>query len=396
MVRSGNDSTQAQPRRGFPAAEFESRLYRAQRLMSDAGIDALLLTTEPNVRYFSGFLTQFWQSPTRPWFLVVPWQGKPIAIIPEIGAAAMAATWIDDVRTWPAPVPEDDGVSLLAHTLTEVASRSGRVALPVGPETHLRMPLADFDALRQHLATVEFVDATPIIRTLRLIKSEAEIEKIAHICDLVSGAFASLPDLIAIGDTERDIFRAFKLDVLRRGADDIPYLVGGAGPDGYEEIISPPSGRRLQKGDVLMLDTGSVFDGYFCDFDRNFAAGRPSGAVRRAYDRLYAATEAGLRAARPGVTCADLFAAMWQTLASDHASASATGRMGHGLGMQLTEWPSLTPADQTVLRLGMVITLEPAMMVAPGRMMVHEENVVIREDGAQLLTRRAPAELPVL
>ena len=368
--------------------------------MNDERVDALLLTTEPDVRYFTGFLTQFWQSPTRPWFLVVPGNGKPVAVIPEIGAAAMDETWIEDVRTWPAPRPDDDGVSLLAQTLREVAGSAGRIALPMGHETHLRMPLADFDALRNRLPGGAFVDATPLVRALRLIKSEAEIAKIAYICDVVSGAFNGLPELIAAGDTERDVFRRFKIDALCRGADDVPYLVGGAGPDGYEEIISPPTERRLQAGDVLMLDTGSVFDGYFCDFDRNFAVGRPSDAARRAYDRLYQATEAGLGAARPGVTCADVFEAMWTVLGGDggegDAGGNSTGRVGHGLGMQLTEWPSLTPADETVLRPGMVITIEPGIMVAGGRMMVQEEDVVIRGGGARLLTRRAPRSLPVI
>ena len=71
---------------GFPVSEFESRTARAQALMAKLGIDALLLTTEPEVRYFSGFHTLFWQSPTRPWFIYVPKIGKPIAVIPEIGA----------------------------------------------------------------------------------------------------------------------------------------------------------------------------------------------------------------------------------------------------------------------------------------------------------------------
>jgi len=78
------------PPRGFPAGEYEARLERAQRLMQKEELAALLLTTEPEVRYFSGFLTQFWRSPTRPWFLVVPRTGKPLAVIPEIGAATMA------------------------------------------------------------------------------------------------------------------------------------------------------------------------------------------------------------------------------------------------------------------------------------------------------------------
>jgi Xaa-Pro aminopeptidase len=308
----------------------------------------------------------------------------------------MANTWLDDIRTWPSPAPQDDGVSLLALTLKEVAGTTGRIGVPMGPETHLRMPLADFEAVRSKRHNAEFVDATPVIRALRLVKSEAEISKIAHICDIVSDAFQALPGLLTVAGTEEEAFRRFKIEILHRGADDVPYLVGGAGPGGYEDIISPPSSRPRHTGDVLMLDTGSVFDGYFCDFDRNFALGSAPDDARRAYDVLYRATEAGLRAARPGVTCADIFDAMWGELAAGGTSGNTVGRLGHGLGMQLTEWPSHTPTDQTMLEPGMVLTLEPGMNIAPGRMMVHEENIVIRETHAQLLTQRAPAALPVI
>jgi Xaa-Pro aminopeptidase len=366
--------------------------------MRQFDIAALWLTTESEIRYFSGFLTQFWQSPTRPWFMAVPLKGKPIAVIPEIGAHYMATTWIDDIRTWPAPNPDDDGVSLLLSTLREMAGRTGCVGTLMGPETHLRMPLMDFDRLRKGLSDdgLELVDATPILRTLRLVKSTAEIEKIDYICSLVSNAFAALPKLIAIGDTEREVFRTVKIDILRRGADDVPYLVGGAGFDGYNDIISPPTNRIVQPGDILMLDTGSTFDGYFCDFDRNIAFGRPSDAARKTYDVLYQATDVGLRTARPGVMAATVFHSMWRELEKWDSSGSAVGRFGHGLGMQLTEWPSITPTDNTVLQPGMVITLEPGLEYRPGRLMVHEENIVIREFGAELLTKRAPRELPVI
>ena len=85
--------------------EFEHRTWRAQRLMARDNLDALLLSTEPEVRWFTGFFSQFWTSPTRPWFAVVPAEGKPIAVIPTIGEAGMRETWLDDVRTWPAPRP---------------------------------------------------------------------------------------------------------------------------------------------------------------------------------------------------------------------------------------------------------------------------------------------------
>ncbi|MCB0033628.1 MAG: aminopeptidase P family protein, partial [Anaerolineales bacterium] len=193
-----------------------------------------------------------------------------------------------------------------------------------------------------------------------------------------------------------EIFRQFKIDVLGRGADDVAYLVGGAGRGGYEDIISPPSDYVTKAGDVLMLDTGALFDGYFCDFDRNFSFGPPTAEVQRAHETLYQATEAGLQTARAGITAADLFESMWRVLEKAGASASTTGRMGHGLGMQLTEWPSLIPTDQTILRTGMVITLEPALEVGRGRFLVHEEDLVIRESGAELLTKRASQTLPVI
>ena len=386
--------------RGFPQEEFDGRLARAQGLMAAHGLGALLLTTEPDIRWFTGFLTQFWLSPTRPWFLVVPAAGRPIAVIPSIGAEAMGRTWIDDIRPWPAPRPEDDGVSLLASALSEAG---GPVGVPMGAETYLRMPLADFDRLRAALPGTGWRDATSVLRALRQVKSAAEIAKIAEACRFACDAFDRLPEIARAGMTEVEVFRAFKIACLEAGADDVDYLVGGAGPGGYGDIISPPGDRRLQAGDVLILDVGVVFDGYYCDFDRNFSVGPPSPAVQRAHDVVWRATEAGLAAARPGATCADLFAAMDAVMAPPaHRTGPKSdgggevGRLGHGLGMVLTEFPSITPWDRTELVPGMVLTLEPGMALAPGRMMVHEENIVITEGAPRLLTRRAPPEIPVL
>ncbi|NRG18527.1 aminopeptidase P family protein [Rhizobiales bacterium] len=383
------------PERGFPEREFENRLERAQFAMAEAGFNALLLTSEPEVRYFSGFLTQFWQSPTRPWFLVVPAQGKPIAVIPEIGAALMRKTWLDDIRTWASPHPTDDGVTLLREALREVAGE-GVIGTPMGRESHLRMPLKDFKRLTDALGRERFRDASPMIRKLRMVKSEAEITKITHICAIASSTFEAGAELFREGQPLSDAFRAFKTKCLEFGADDVPYLVGGAGLGGYDDVISPPSDAPLARGDVLMLDTGAVFDGYFCDFDRNYAIGEADDAAKRAHDILFLAVEAGIAAARPGATCSDLYNAMRGVIAEAGGADGDVGRLGHGLGMQLTEWPSLTDFDETVLEPGMVLTLEPATRTVGSRIMVHEENIVVRDDGAELLTRRTPRELPML
>jgi Xaa-Pro dipeptidase len=87
---------------------------------------------------------------------------------------------------------------------------------------------------------------------------------------------------------------------------------------------------------------------------------------------------------------------MWAVMEKGGALGNSVGRLGHGLGMELTEWPSNTPEDQTELVPGVVLTLEPGMEFAPGKQMVHEENIVITEDGARLLSRRADPVLPVI
>jgi Xaa-Pro aminopeptidase len=384
------------PPRGFEQAEFEARTARAQALMAEREIDALLLTTEPEVRYFSGFRSQFWESPTRPWFLVLPRDGRPIAVIPEIGAAGMAATWVEDIRTWPAPQPGDDGITLLAATLAEQASRWGRIGVPLGHETHLRMPAADYARLIDRLGNLEIVDATGIVRLLRNVKSPAEIDKIRYVCQLASDAFEALPAAARVGESERDVCRKLQLDLLRRGADATPYLIGASGPGGYDNIIMGPTDRILETGDVLIIDTGATFDGYFCDFDRNFAFGPPDEAARRAHQVVFDATTAGIEAARPGATHEDLWTAMWKVLEAGGALGETVGRLGHGLGMQLTEGPSNKPGDLTVLEPGMTITIEPGMIFAPGKLMVHEEDIAITDGPAELLSRRAPPEMPVI
>jgi Xaa-Pro aminopeptidase len=144
-----------------------------------------------------------------------------------------------------------------------------------------------------------------------------------------------------------------------------------------------------------MLDTGAVRHGYFCDFDRNFAVGPIDSTARRAHDALHAATDAALDAIVPGMRASDVHRILCESLLADGMTPLG-GRLGHGLGIALTEWPSLTARDETPLREGMVLTLEPGVEIAPGRIMVHEENIVLRAAGCELLTPRAPAELPVI
>ncbi len=379
----------------FPVSEFQARCDRAQAAMAEAGLEALLLTTEVEVRYYTGFLTRFWESPTRPWFVVLPASGVPIAVIPSIGAHLMGQTWVSDIRTWSSPDYEDDGVGLLAETLREVVSANGWIGLADHIESHVGMPRESLRVLEQALDGRALVSDNTITWRLRMVKSEAEIAKVAAAVAVADRAFDRVGEIAREGIALSEVFRRFQMLCLEEGADWVPYLAGAAGQGGYGDVISPATDTPLCKGDVLMLDTGVIRDGYFSDFDRNFSVGAPSDAVASGHSKLIDAVEAGFAAAKPGATFAELFHAM-NDVVNPGGAVSEAGRLGHGLGMQLTEGPSIIPADHTVLEPGMVLTLEPGVDMGGGKIMVHEEDIVIGASGAEWLSRRDSREIRVI
>ena len=203
-------------------------------------MDGLVLTMPQNFRYFSGFNSQFWESPTRPFFLVVPRTGNPIAVIPEIGGPGMQTTWVRDIRTWPAPRPSDDGISLLDDVLSSLPRKFARIGWEMGRESIVRMPIIDFDRLRKQLSGIEFVDGSPLIWSLRMVKSTREIAKLREACRIGSDTFDLFLRRARFGDTEVDVASQFRIAALECGADTTPFVSVCSGPGGYSQVIVGP------------------------------------------------------------------------------------------------------------------------------------------------------------
>ena len=383
---------------GFTRAEFEGRVERARALMTEHRLDGIMVTSEPNLEYLSGFMSQFpWASPTRPWYFVLPREGDAVGVIPEVGETNWLATsWCKTLVTWPSPTPENEGIDLLAKAIGGIKRTYGRFGVELGPESRLGMAPGDLMRVGDAIRPFELADCVPVTRALRFIKSKAEIAHIRHVCQIACDAFDNLPRLARLGDSEKEICRKFAADLLLRGGDKVPYTAIGTGKGGYTSILMGPTDRRLAKGDILLIDTGTKYAGYFCDFDRNIAFGKPSDEVKRIHDLLWRATEAGIKASVPGKTAADVFHAQAKVLEDAGIPLGNVGRFGHGLGKNMTEHPSNKPIDKTVLKPGCVITIEPSAMYGKGKILVHEENLVVTEGGPRLLTRRAPREMPVV
>ena len=382
--------------RGFENSEFENRVKKARLLMDKNQIDLLLITSPHNFRYFTGLDSYFWESPTRPWFLLIPIKSDPVVIIPSIGLTALKKNWIQNIKTWQSPNPTDEGISLLKETILSFIPHKGNIGCELGQESHLRMSINDFDLLRKNCSQINFISASNIIWELRMIKSQNEINKIKKIISITSDVFDNFSKYINVGMSEIEICNIFKKQLLEKGADQTLYMSCASSRGGYNQIICNPTNKKVENGDILIIDTGSTFDGYFCDFDRNFGFGKISQESKDAYKVLWEATEAGLNKSKPGSTCAEINNAMINVLKKSDLKSNSIGRMGHGLGLQVTEPPSISPNDNTVLKENMIITIEPCFEYSPDKMLVHEENILITSNGYELLTSRTPVDMPII
>ena len=380
---------------GFSSEEFEIRLERAQELLYKNKLDALLITIPSNLRYFTGIDTNFWESPTRSWFLVVPLFGNPIAIIPEIGEKLFKKTFIKDIHTWPSPNLKGDDISPLKSLLETLPSRFGAIGAELGKEMSIRMPAIDFNLLQDNFK-FDIVDGATLIWALRSVKTLNEIKKIEKVAQIVSEVFCVLPTFISASDSERDVAKKMKKEILKGGVDSIPYLPVISGRGGVSQIIGNPTDKLISSGDFLFIDTGSTFDGYFCDFDRNFAIGTASDELKRTNEILWHATEEGIKNLVPGVKTQDVWKKINKKIEDFGFMVKGEGRYGHGVGLQLTEPPSISSFDNAIIQENMVLTIEPSIEYKPGKIIVHEENVFVSKDGPILLTKRAPRELPII
>jgi len=378
---------------GFSNEEFENRLERTQDLLYEKKLDALLISNPSNLRYFTGINTDFWESPTRPWFLVIPLSGNAIAVIPEIGENLFEKTFVKDIYTWSSPNVNGDDISPLKSVLDSLPSRFGAIGAELGKEMTIRMPILDFGLL-QDSSKFDIIDAASLIWKLRIVKTPNEIKKMERVSKIVSDVFDLLPTFISTHDSERDVARKLKNEILKRGADNIPYLPVVSGVGGVSQIIGNPTNKLISSGNFLFVDTGATFDGYFCDFDRNFTIGTALDDVKKINEILWHATEEGIKNLVPGAKTRDVWKKINKKIEDFGFLVQGEGRYGHGVGLQLTEPPSISSFDKTIIQENMVLTIEPSIEYEPGKIIVHEENILVSKEGPILLSRRAPKELP--
>jgi Xaa-Pro dipeptidase len=358
--------------------EGAARLKRVQAWLAASNSDAALFSSYPAVTWLTGVpIMTIRLIPQRLEMVVV----TPTDVIPlfcNIEAPLLRTySWIKQVREYVEFIkkPED----ALAEVIGELGLRSARIAFE---EWHLMAE--PFANLRTLLPDVTWVPAHDAMEHIRIVKSEDEIaalqEAAQRTLKVAERAFAAT----RAGESERTLADRLFTGIREAGADEVPFVVCSAG-ERTTVPHAPASSEPLRPGQVIKIDIGGSFDGYYSDVARMGVVGKPSPVQLDRYGRLMRVHKKVIDQIRPGITSADVFQLAKEAYAAEGVPFTIP-HYGHGLGLDLHELPRLNPMDHTVLQPGMVLCLEPRATFAPDERYHVEDLVLVTETGSRLLS----------
>ena len=356
------------------------RLRRAQAELGRQGVDALVVGPSPDLLYLTGYPGHLSE---RMSLLVLPREGDPIYVVGRLEAPTLAdRRELLEVRAWEETERPAD---VVAGLVGEVAGKT----VAVGD----RLWSVFLLALQEAMSGTRWVSATPVLRTLRMIKDGREIELMREVARRTDEAWEEFIVRPIAGLTEREALdRLVGLTTAR-----------GLGP-GFADCGSGPNSasphhdsgdRIIRPGDAVVFDWGGTLEGYYSDVTRTVHVGEPDEEFRRVYDLVLRANQAALEAVRPGVPCEAIDQAARTLIEEEGYGAAFIHRVGHGLGLDVHEEPYLVGGNTMPLQTGMVFSDEPGIYLE-GRFGVRiEDAVVCTETGGERLNE-ATRELLVL
>ncbi len=385
----------------FAAEEYQRRLAGLRALMKARDVDAVLLTTESNHRYFTGHVTHRWSHKYTGIFALLPLEGEAVLIVTPMEASMCAEdSWIETVRSFP-PSHTLQGVDAIAQAVRELGLARGRIGTELGGMDWMRMPYQDLRQLQSNLPGIDFVDASPMMWQLRARKSKAEVDRVRAAVAITDEVYEALFAAIKPGMTEREVYQFLAIEHLNRGAELPGSISMSPCIPGSQRIsdqtLRRPTDRVLTSGELITQDAGGVYRGYWSDYTRMFALESASSAHAQLYRVTYDCLQAAIKVTRPGTPIADLVrasnAVLRQQGHADYAD-NVTG-IGHAMGLDIIEPPFIDADSDVLLEEGMVLTVEPGLF-AEGAFFMLEEDVLVTERGAEVLSAPAPAALPIL
>lgn len=341
------------------------RIAKLQEFISQKELDGALITSRENLYYFTG------SAPVLGGYLVVT-PDDAVFIVPELEyeeAKETSHVQVEKFKT---------GKELYDRLTTFGMKRIGIEG---------KTSFSSTQTLREKVGIEEFLLVDDVIRDLRIVKTPEEIEVIEAACKIADMAMMAALEEISEGKREREI--AARMEYVMK--------MNGAEKPAFDTIIASgwrsalphgvASDKRIEKGDLVVIDEGALYHHYHSDTTRTIILGSPNEKQKDIYQAVLEAQRTGVEAARPGITAKEL-----DTIVRDVIKEYGYGdyfihSTGHGVGLEIHEWPRVSQADETVLKPGMVITVEPGIYLPKLGGVRIEDTIVITENGARRLTR---------
>lgn len=366
---------------------YQERHAKLAHILYNSGLDALVLNPGPSLVYLTGLHFHLMERPVVAFFTP---HNPPAVVLPELEAGKASAL---DFSVQVFPYGEDPDTWLPAFRQAAKAVNLDQHKVGVEPG---RLRFLELRFLESATQETQFLSAEGVLAALRMQKDEKELSAMRKAAQIAQQGLQSALASFKIGMTERELAGELTIQLLRHGSDtELPFTPIVSGGPNSANPHATPTERPLQAGDLLVIDWGAAYDGYYSDITRTFAIGEVEPEFAKIARIVKDANQAGREAVHPGALAEDVDHAARAVIEKAGYGEFFFHRTGHGLGMEGHEPPYMRAGNQLKLAAGMTFTVEPGIYL-PGRGGVRiEDDVAVTESGVVSLTDM-PRELKML
>jgi Xaa-Pro dipeptidase len=361
---------------------MNERLIQLDTEMHQQGLNTSIITDPKHIYYLTGFASDPHE---RFLGLVLSHGEEPVLIVPALDAeAAHAVSSVQNIITH----------SDTDHPYVLLKKQLGESKQHLGIEKD-QLTVSRFEQLQETIGAQSYHDIGSILQRMRVKKTSEEIVRMKHAIHLIEEVLRQGLTRVQVGVTEIELVAELEYLMKKLGAD---------GPSFETMVLSGPNTglphgsagqRKIQNGDLLMFDMGVFANGYASDITRTFAIGDISKELSTIYNAVLEANLQGIESIRPGVTLASIDEAARNVINLAGYGPQFMHRLGHGLGMDVHEYPSVHGNNLDLVQAGMVFTIEPGIYVSGLGGVRIEDDVLVTEDGVEVLTS-FPKELTII
>ena len=354
------------------------RFDKLNASLRTSDLDAVILNPGPTLKYLSGLNFHLME---RPVVLLFAKDQDPAIVLPELELQkTVSLPYKLQVFAYSENPSEWDNAFRKA---TQALDLDGK---RIGVEPR-NLRLLEFRHVKNAAPEADYPDASEVLAGLRLKKDQVEIESMRKAVKIAQAALEATIPFIKIGMTEKEISSELVMQLLKHGSEpEVPFSPIVSGGLNSANPHASPTERKLQAGDLLVIDWGATYDGYISDLTRTFAVGEVDEEFKKIHKIVQESNSTGRAAAKPGVPCANVDIAARDVIEKSGYGKYFTHRTGHGIGMEGHEEPYMRGDNMQILEPGMAFTVEPGIYL-PGRNGVRiEDNVVITDTGADVLS----------